>query len=562
MPTATPRPLPHPLPRPRRARRVLAVGALATALAGQLLAGTATAAPAPALPTATAAPASALPADTVTARPAAAPAPRPAGTLDWGPCEAPADESRFQCATVSVPVNRQRPRGPRIELALARHLATDPSRRIGSLLINPGGPGGSGVDFALSAPTSFSPGLLARFDVVGFDPRGVARSSPVLCDEDRIAAQEGLLYPEGPAAFTALRRANRALGESCRELTGSLVDHMDTASVVRDMEAVRAGLGERRISYYGVSYGTAIGQQYAARYPGRVRAMVLDSNMDHSLDRWSYQRTEAVAMEESYGQFADWCARTVDCALHGRDARAYFDELYRRADAGDLVVPGDPPQPVTTADLQSFAFAYMYDPVSWFGFAATLAALGEPLTELPEGLRLRGSAAEFPYLPVMCQDYDFHVPSYATLARYERQLARYAPVTRLNSLAWTDLTGCQNWPAKVANPPHRLRVDGTPPILLTNSRYDVATPHSWGAAAAGQIGREAVLLTYDGVGHGDYWLSPCARKAIDSYLLSLDTPRRGTHCPAVWPASPTRRLTPGDGLVNPLPELLGTGLHR
>jgi pimeloyl-ACP methyl ester carboxylesterase len=460
-------------------------------------------------------------------------------------------------------VDWKRPRGATIDLALARHLATDPERRIGSLLINPGGPGGSGVDFAFSAPDSFSPDLLERFDIVGFDPRGVGLSNPVKCDEDRVNAQGALLYPDSASSFAALREANRALGENCRDLTGPLVDHMDTASVVRDMEAIRAGLGEKRISYYGVSYGTAIGQQYAERYPHRIRAMTLDSNMDHSLGRWGFQKTEAVAVEESYGQFADWCARTASCALHDRDARALFDSLHKRADAGELVLPGDPPQTVTPQDLQGFALGNLYDTASWFQFAQTLADLDATAPAAARALRKYGEPTEFPFFPVMCQDYDFNVPSYATLARYERELTRHAPVTRFSTLGWTAQTGCQDWPTEVTNPQRRLRVDGTPPILMTNSRYDPATPHSWGSNAARQIGHEAVFLTYDGVGHGDYWLSPCARDAIDTYLLTLKTPRKGAHCPAVWPTGPSaQKQSPSGGLVNPLPELLGTATYQ
>ncbi|MEV1066224.1 alpha/beta hydrolase [Streptomyces sp. NPDC050263] len=505
----------------------LLVSVLASVLLGQSLAGTA-----------------------AVAAPSAEP--RPAGRLAWEACESPYGEGAFECATVEVPGDRTRPHSATVDLALVRHRATDPEHRIGSLLINPGGPGGSGVGFAFSAPRSFSPALLERFDIVGFDPRGVGLSNPVKCDEDLIAAQEPLLHPDGDAAFAALREANRALGESCRALTGPLVDHMDTASVVRDMEAIRVGLGEERISYYGVSYGTGIGQQYAERYPHRVRAMALDSNMDHSLDVWDFQETRAIAMEETYGQFADWCARTPSCALHDRDARALFDSLYRRAAAGELVVDGD--YVFTDEHLQHLAFAYLYNPVDWLRFAETLADLDAPDPQAnARSLRQRGEPTEFAYLPVLCQDHDFDVPSYAALAGYERRLAGVAPVTRFSSLAWNDMTGCQGWPTEVTNPPHRLRVDGTPPILLTDSRYDAATPYSWGVNAARQIGDEAVLLTYDGAGHGDYWLSPCARDAIDAYLLTLKTPRKGAHCPAVWPTAPTARGdSPTGGLVNPL----------
>ncbi|MGW0708516.1 alpha/beta hydrolase [Streptomyces sp. NPDC002643] len=454
--------------------------------------------------------------------------------MAWQPCESPYGEGTFECATIEVPVDWERPHGDTIDLALARRRASDPGKRIGSLLVNPGGPGAPGVEFALSAPVSFSPELLERFDIVGFDPRGIGRSDPVKCDEELIVAQDESLYPTDAESFDALGRANRALGESCRAHTGPLVDHMDTASVVRDMEAIRVGLGEERISYLGVSYGTGIGQQYAERYPDRVRAMVLDSNMNHSLDSWGLQKTRAVAVEETFGQFADWCARTPSCALYGRDVRALYDSLYRRAAAGELVLPdGD----VWTAErMQRTAFGFLRSPLDWFRFAQVLAEWDDPEATAARSLRSSGTPAEFAYFPVLCQDYDLDLPSYAALAGYRSRLARLAPVTRYSHLGWTDLTGCQEWPTRVANPPHRLRVDGTPPILLTNSRYDAATPYSWAVDTARQIGVEAVLLTYDGSGHGTYWSSPCVRGAVDTYLVTLETPRKGTHCPAVWPS--------------------------
>ncbi len=522
----------HPYSHRTRTRRVLAAGALAAALLGQLLGGT----------TASAAPAG------------EAPAAYTAGRIAWKPCTAPDGTGGFECATLKVPVDRAKPKGATIDLALNRHRATDPARRIGPLLVNPGGPGGSGVDFVFGARSTFSPGLLARFDIVGFDPRGVGRSHPVTCDWDLIRAQDPLLHPGSPRDFAALRAATGRLGKDCLARTGPLLGHMDTGNVVQDMDAIRAALGESRISYYGVSYGTAIGQQYAARYPHRVRALALDSNMDHSLGRSAFQRTEAVAMEEVYGQFADWCARTPACELYGRDARALFDSLYRRAEAGELELPGG--IELKPQDVQLTVFGFLYDPASWFQLADLLSDIDDPTEETARRVAAFADPGPYPIPAVICQDYVFGVPSYGTLAREKKALARVAPVTRLSPLGWTAMTGCQNWPTEVTNPPRPLKVDGTPPILLTNSRFDPATPHAWGANAARQIGREAVLLTYDGAGHGDYWLSPCARAAIDTYLLTLRTPPPGTHCPAVWPVEPAPERK--GALVNPLPDLVGT----
>ena len=491
---------------------------------------------------------------TIVAAPGVARSAAPPGPVTWGPCAgAPEDApARVVCATLSVPVDWARPGGPRFDLALAKLPAADPGRRTGSLMVNPGGPGGSGVAMVYGAEDSFSPALTDTFDIVSFDPRGQAASRPVLCDIDAVLAQDDLLYPRNATDYAALRDATGALGASCRELTGPLAGHVDTDSVVRDMDAVRAAIGEQTISYYGVSYGTMIGQQYAELFPKRIRAMVLDSNMDHAQDIWSYQKWEALAMEGSFQQFAAWCARTATCALHDRDLPEHFDGLYARAEAGDLVLePGTEFEWVLRPrDLLSLVFGFMYNPADWFALADLLRELGDAA---PATARLRrGEPVELGYRPVMCQDFHFDLRSYRPVAAMERALRKLAPRTRLNPLAWTDLTGCQNWPGRVTNPPHRLKASPhLPPILLTNSRYDVATPYEWGRSLASQL-PSATFLTYDGVGHGNYRLSPCARAAIDTYLLTGRTPARGTHCPAVFPAAEQHRRATAGPPIRPL----------
>lgn len=468
----------------------------------------------------------------------------PSGTIAWAPCrDTPKGVSGVECATVRVPVDWAKPRGPRFPLAIARMKATDQSHKIGSLLINPGGPGGSGVEEIMIARASFSAGLRKRFDIVGFDPRGVARSREVRCDSDLLSKQEDLLYPKTASDFTKLRSLNRRLGKSCRALTGPVFEHVDTASVVRDMDVIRAALGEQKISYFGISYGTLIGQQYAELFPARIRAMALDSNIDHSLGTWEYQKTQAEALEASFGQFADWCERTTKCALHRADVRTVFDKLYAKARAGKLVESGNPSQRLSPTELVELAFNAMYDPKDWFELAKSLAALRDGRSATTTALRARGKAEENSYVAVTCEDNAFPVRSFAQLRGYERRLASVAPHTKLNPQAWNDLTACMRWPRKVSNPQHRLRVQGAPPILMTNSLYDVATPYPWARNAASQI-PGAVLLTYDGVGHADYYLSPCTEKAIDRYLLALQVPPPGTHCPAVWPSKPSPRKAP------------------
>ncbi|WP_131741251.1 alpha/beta hydrolase [Actinomadura roseirufa] len=470
--------------------------------------------------------------------PAQAAAPPP-GKTGWKPCP---DDAKVQCGKVSVPIDWSRPKGKRVDLALARRPALDPAKRIGSLLINPGGPGGSGVDFALYANEVFSPEIQRRFDIVGFDPRGVGRSHSVVCPPPDAPSS----YPANAGAYKKLLSYNAARAKACRRLTGPLFDQVDTGSVVRDLDAIRAALGERKISYYGVSYGTLIGQQYAERFPGRVRALVLDSNMDHSLrNARDYVVTESDALEGSFSQFAAWCKTSVDCAVRDRGAVRVLDELMARADKGKLTDPDRPSVKIPPERLSERISAYMYDPSGWVDLSTALARLRNGKTARPAA----APKVEDPYSAILCADFRFPVRDFAELRSLAAASRRAAPHTRVNPLGWTDVTGCRNYLPRTRNPQRPYRIKGTPPILMTNSRHDVATPYAWAVNAARQI-PAAVLLTYDGTGHGDYLLSRCATKAIDGYLLTVRTPPRGTHCPNE-PPTLTRSKRPGFPLPGP-----------
>ncbi|TYK50737.1 alpha/beta hydrolase [Actinomadura decatromicini] len=443
------------------------------------------------------------------------------GAVEWTPCP---EDPAVQCGRVAVPVDWSRPAGERISVALARRPALDPARRVGSLLINPGGPGGSGVDFTMFADQVFGPEIVRRFDIVGFDPRGVGRSHPVLCPDSETPS----VFPSSAEELERLVAGNARRAQACRRLTGPLFDHVDTSSVVKDLDAIRAALGERRISYYGVSYGTLIGQQYAEQFPGRVRALVLDSNMDHSLTTARrYLLTESSALEESFGQFAAWCRTSDKCALREQGAVKVVDELMAKADKGELDDPENPGTKIPPEELSRRLLGSMYDPGFWPG-------LGTELAGLQEGARTRQAfredVVEDPYQAILCADFEFPVRDFRQVRALAAAARRVAPHTRVNPLGWTDILGCKGYLPGARNPQRSYRIKGTPPILVTNGRYDVATPYPWGVNAARQI-PDAVLLTYDGVGHGDYFLSACVAEAVDRYLLTVRTPPRGTHCP-------------------------------
>src|SRR4051794_17247945 len=255
--------------------------------------------------------------------------------LTWKPC--PGDAAA-RCATLSVPVDWSGPYSAKVNLAVAMEPATDRAHRIGSLIVNPGGPGVSGYDFALGAASFFSPAVRARFDIVGYDPRGVGRSNPIRCDAALIAAAPTPLITN-QAQYDATVAYNRKRDADCRRRSGPVYDHADTLSGVRDLEALRAALGEPKISFYGASYGTLLGAQYAQAYPDRVRALVLDSVMDHSAGLDEFLGTETDAVQDMFGQFVAWCAADATCPLRGRDVRAVWDALLARAAAGTLIDP-------------------------------------------------------------------------------------------------------------------------------------------------------------------------------------------------------------------------------
>ncbi|QRP47629.1 alpha/beta hydrolase [Amycolatopsis sp. FDAARGOS 1241] len=451
-------------------------------------------------------------------------APAGAAGIDWKPCP---NATGVDCGTVTVPIDWANPSGGTIRLALARRKATDPAHRIGSVLMDPGGPGGEGAA-EVQDGWSLSPAITARFDTVGFDPRGVGRSNPVRCGLDAVTAPEHQL-PRAPREFRELAARNRALADSCAKSTGPLADHVDTASVARDIDAIRAALGESRLTYYGTSYGTLMGQEYAERYPDRVRAVVLDGTMDHSLrSTWEFLSSQTRATQEMFDQFAHWCATTSSCALHGQDVHALMASLYSRAERGQLSTPDDPLDPVAFLGMVTRNF---YGP-SWDQLATNLISLrdGKPAESAYGDITVPTSFAS-----IFCSDWHLPISGFGELQTFRYSLAAIAPDVRFSPLAWKSATGCIGWPGAVRDPQRRPGFLGQAPVLLLNSRYDPATPYEWAQHVSRQTG--ARLLTYDGAGHGAYFKnSPCVVSTTDRFLIDGVLPGQGTHCAAVAPS--------------------------
>ncbi|MFG1705387.1 alpha/beta fold hydrolase [Nonomuraea sp. M3C6] len=470
------------------------------------------------------------------------------GGIAWAPCE---EEPAAECGKLTVPINWSKPGGPTIDIAVARRKATDPAARIGSLVINPGGPGGSGVEAVYGAPGSYTEELQRRFDIVGFDPRGVRRSNPVICSAS-VYNQMPHTVMKSQAHFDAWNAFTKKLHADCRARTGPLYDHVDSVDVARDMDALRAALGEEKLTYYGISYGTLIGQMYAELFPNRIRALALDSNMDHSLGVKGFFGTEALAVEDAFDQFVGWCEQDTSCVLHGRDIHAIWKGLLEKARRGELYYPGVPDRPMTELQVIYNAALGTEGP-DWRLLSEMINALaGGPPPEwvppLPGRQPVEGDVA---YLPtaILCQDYNLRVRNYWEYAELMRTSNRLAPDTRYHPYPTDDMPICLNYPT--TNPPHELRYTGDAPLLLGNSLHDPATPWIWSANAARQLGPKAVLLTYEGWGHRIYGKDKCQTDIFDQYLISLTVPPHGTRC-AVGTAEATlkqqTRTWPSDSL--------------
>ncbi|WP_285691711.1 alpha/beta hydrolase [Actinoplanes sp. NBRC 103695] len=430
------------------------------------------------------------------------------------------------------------PAGPATELRLAKLPAADSARRVGSLFFV----GSSGVRSVFLAGSYLSPDLLDRFDIYSFDTRGSAdphRDIPpgaVVCESSAWEAANGLRFPASAARYGDLREANKALAGNCRALTGPLADHVDTASSARDLDAVRAAIGESAITYFGTGDGTLLGQQYAELFPDRLAGMALDSTMDHAQDVWSYHTSLARSLEATFAKFAQWCARTEACALHGEGVPGYLDDLRAKAEAGDLTGPDGP---VSVEDLLTPVTAFTGDTTLWPLLADTLRAFGAPARAATGATAAGEPPVRGGDTATTCQDFDFDLHGYGRFAALDRKLAAVAPHTRFNTDARYYLAQCQNWPSGATNPPHRSNASPRlPRILVANSKYDVARPYEWALSLSRQL-PSATLLTYDGVSVGTYFDSSCARQAIDAYLLTGRTPPKGTHCPAVGPQPAT-----------------------
>jgi pimeloyl-ACP methyl ester carboxylesterase len=462
-------------------------------------------------------------------------------TITWEPC---AEDPTVQCGSVQVPVDWSRPHGPTLELAVYRRPASDPAARTGSLVTGyPLAPG-----LALIGPDSFqsfSAEITRRFDIVSWDPRGVG-DNPVRCSA-QLANQllnevtEAAPIPADQTELDRIEQASRRLLDDCRQQTGPLHDQVHGRNDVRDLDTIRAALGEDQLTYYGTSLGTLTGQQYAELFPHRVRAIVLDGVVDHSLDTRGWWRAQATGMQVAFDEFAEWSDRTPASALHGRDVHAVWRDLLARTDAGQVPSAADPPRPAQSRELINLAYLDLTD-ARWVELTQLLATVdaGAPVPA-PTPDAGQDGVIDFPLVQRTCEDFRLPVRDYPELARLLRGTERITPDLRFPPDGLTASLACLGASDPPGNPQDRLDVrHAATPLLLVNSAIDPNTSYRMATNVSRQLGRNGVLLTYDGPGHSLYHQQPvrgsdCVDTAVDRYLLTQTLPPAGTHCPAVEP---------------------------
>ncbi|WP_425524813.1 alpha/beta hydrolase [Saccharopolyspora ipomoeae] len=484
-----------------------------------------------------------------------------ASPVTWGPCEkavlqdVPLTERHlYSCAKYPVPVDHADPGKGTVDIAMMRRAASEPGERIGSLFLNPGGPGGAGFDMPVGAVDRFDPAVLKRFDVVGFDPRGIDRSTRLRCFRNAEQADAVLgrmsSVPVTEEQIGTTMGAYGDYGDACAKNAGELQRHMSTADVARDLDLMRAGVGDAQLNFVGFSYGTLLGATYVNIFPDRSRAIVLDGNVDPALrtaDGVQYDRERAAGFELALDAYLKRCgAEATKCAFGEGDTRAKFDEIRTVLRRGPIAMPDG-----TKIDLDQFTDAVssaLYDPEQFRQLGSDLQGLHLTLHPraglIPDLLRVlqlpankhrkdavgdaEKSYVDDSYFAVNCTDKPFPkkpglVPAIA--AQWESESPTFG-----RNQAFSDLAGCSQWPPTspdVHRGPWVHR--GANPVLLFGNFYDPATRYEFSRRMEGELGN-ARLVSVDAFGHAILGDSSCADSRAADYLINLRVPRPGEVC--------------------------------
>lgn len=437
--------------------------------------------------------------------------------ISWQSC----GTDNVQCGQISVPLDwAHQKMSKTTEIRLARLPAAKPEQRIGALFFNPGGPGEGEVGYLTSEQARkyyFPQAIRDRFDIVAVEPRGTGENTPLNCPVpvDHSVSK----FPRNQAEAAALVKSNKKLGAQCVAAAGPISSSLDTGNVARDMDLVRSELGERQVSFLGVSYGTMLAQSYAELFPNRIRAMVLDGVVDRSQSWQRLAEVDALAVEDGVGRLVQWCDTHAECALHGTDVRQEISQLLATADAGQLK---DGDRSVRAEEISNAVNTGLNEPTFFGPLTAALKKAAETgttgdLTQLTSAKNPDYSV----YRAIICQDLPVPAAAASQFPAEARKVRALAPTLRGYSEFWDIASGCAGWPTPIRWTPHRWNVPSTfAPALLMSGAHDVATPRPWAESVhSGLPGSR--LVTWDGDGHAAWPAHDAtAVQAAISYLIA------------------------------------------
>ena len=441
----------------------------------------------------------------------------------------------IDCGYLTVPVNYNDPTGPSFKLYTAVHRATDTSQRIGSLLVNPGGPGFGGSDFAVYAEQIYGQRLLEQFDIVAWDPRGTGLSEPAIdCVDDYDRYFAGVdITPDDQAERAQIVDLAREFEELCATKNADIVQFIGTNNSARDMDSIRQALGEDKVSYFGFSYGSELGATWSTLFPDTVRAAVLDGAADPNADFLQSGLQQVAGFEGSITTFLKQCSASTSCAFNnGGDAEGAFDALMLKLD--DTPVPSNPDRPDVTRGVALVGVAEaMYSQTSWPDLEQALADAqngdGSGLLDLYDQYYQRGADGVYDnsleaFQTITCMDATERLTveeDDATAPQFNQAGPRYAPGT-------TGSYFCSFFPAS-SDPRVAITGAGAGPVLVIGTTGDPATPLSSTENMAKAL-EQGVLVVVVADQHTGYGVNSCVDDAVENYLLDLAVPENGLRC--------------------------------
>ncbi|GGV25734.1 peptidase [Streptomyces griseoflavus] len=457
--------------------------------------------------------------------------------LDWGRCKASGDEPApggdWQCATLQVPLDWSKPDGSTIGLALIRAKATGDDR-LGSLLFNFGGPGGSGVSMMPSYASAVST-LHERYDLVSWDPRGVAASEGVRCRDDKdIQAAESAVdgTPDTPAEERAYLQDAADFGKGCEKSAGELMAHVSTTDTARDMDRIRQVLGDDRLNYFGISYGTELGGVYAHLFPGKVGRLTLDAVVDPTADTVGHAKNQTRGFQTALNNYLKSTGRDPE-----QGSREIAD-LLDRIDAEPLPTSSSGRKLTQSLALTGIVLP-LYSKDGWPALTSALDAAedgdGSELLALADGYNERDPSGRYGTTThsqrvISCLD-DKQRPTVEETKKLLPAFEELSPVFG-TFLGWDTAGWCHDWPVPGQFDTPEVSAPGAAPILVVGNTGDPATPYEGARKMADELGEGVgVVLTWKGEGHGAYGSgSDCVDSTVNAYLLDGTVPKDGKVC--------------------------------